>query len=165
MEELPRGNRNKNSCKKGKRFVFWLIVIVLIIIVLYSLRSFRRQLEPELVATVRLNPAYFPSGDIYESWHAVYEAYDNYSGTWVHPHEYYQPRSIDAWPEMDLENYTYIITYCQEIASLEYYVFRENNVPVYTGVKKAHMVLKEEITPLTVYIYRIPKMRINNPEI
>jgi hypothetical protein len=95
----------------------------------------------------------------------VYEAYDNCPGTWVHPHEYYQSRSTDKWPEFDLENYTYIITYCQKIESLSYYLCRENNVPTYTGAKEAYMTLEEKIEPLTVYIYRIPKMRINNPEI
>lgn len=141
------------------------LVALLLITGTFFLRSWECQLEPELVDIVRLDPACFPNGNIYEEWHSVYEAYDNYPGTWVHPHEYYKSRSIDEWPEMDLENYTYIITYCQKIQSLSYYVWRENNVPTRTGAKEAHLILEEKNEPLTVYIYRIPKMRINNPEI
>lgn len=162
---LPVGNGDTNFNNKRKRLAFWLVAMALVVAALFFLRSFECQLEPELVDIVRLDPEYFPDGNIYESWHAVYEAYDNYPGTWVHPHEYYQSRAIDAWPEMDLENYTYIITYCQEIKSLSYYVWKENNTPTYTGAKEANMILEEKVAPLTVYIYRIPKMRINNPEI
>lgn len=121
-------------------------------------------LKPELVAKVRLDPVYFPDGNIYESWHAVYEKYGKYPGTWIHPHEYYQSRSIDKWPEMDLENYTYIITYCRQIESLSYDRWVENNTPTRTGAKKGYLVYKDKLEPLTIFIYRIPKMRINNPE-
>ena len=48
---------------------------------------------------------------------------------------------------------------------LSYYILRENNSPTYTGAKEARLILEEEIEPLAIYVYRIPKMRINNPEI
>lgn len=124
-----------------------------------------QQLEPELVATIHVDPELFPSGCIHEEWHAVYEKYDRYPGTWVHPHEYYQSQSTSEWPELDLENYTYIITYSQEIESLSYNVWDTINAPVFSGAKEGHMVLNEEIEPYLIYIYRIPKMRINNPDI
>lgn len=151
--------------QKRKVLTLVLVLMVLAATAFIFLRSLKSPLEPELVKIVRLDPAYYPSGNIYESWHAVYEAYDGYPGTWIHPHEYHQSQAIDEWPEMDLKNYTYIITYCQEIKSLSYYIWRENNIPTPTGAKEAHLVLEEKVHPLTVYIYRIPKMRINNPEI
>lgn len=155
-------NNNANILRNRKIGIIVCLIMIVANILLYSIE---RPLEPELVAKVRLDPTYFPRGNIYESWHAVYEAYEDSPGTWVHPHEYYQSRSIDAWPELDLENYTYIITYEHEIKSLSYYLFRENNVPTPTGAKTANLVLEEKTEPLTIYIYRIPKMRINNPEI
>lgn len=161
MKLFPIGGSDVASIKKGKRIAFCLVLIATFIF----LYSFTLPLEPELVGIVRLDPAHFPNGRIYESWHAVYEAYDNYPGTWVHHHEYYQSLAIDEWPEMDLENYTYIITYCKKIKSLSYYILRENNSPTYTGAKEARLILEEEIEPLAIYVYRIPKMRINNPEI
>lgn len=164
MKMLPNDNTDTNFNKK-KRQTFALMAMFLIAVMLLFLHSWECRLEPELVSVVRLDPACFPSGNIFEQWHAVYEAYDHYPGTWIHPHEYYKSRAIDEWPEMDLGNYTYIITYCQKIKSLSYYAWRENNVPTYTGAKEAHLVLEEKTEPLTVYIYRIPKMRINNPEI
>lgn len=142
------------------------ICLLIVILILICVSSIECQLEPEFVAKVRLDPQYFPSGDIYEAWHTVYEAYEDHPGTWIHHHEYYQKRSIDEWPEMDLENYTYIITYCQRIESLSYNVlWGEDNVPIYTGITEGHMVLSQTVEPLTIFIYRIPKMRINNPEI
>lgn len=150
-----------NLC--GNKKAMWVELLLLVLAVFLILRSVTIQLEPELVGAVRLDPAYFPDGNINEYWHAVYEAYDNKPGTWLHPHEYYQTLTIDEWPEMDLENYTYIITYCQKIRSLHYYVWRENNTPTYTGAKEGILIPEEEIEPLTIFIYRIPKMRINNP--
>ena len=146
------------------KFIIGICLLIILLMLLY-LSSVECYLEPELVAEVKLDPTYFPSGNVHEGWHAVYEAYGKYPGTWVHPHEYYQSRSIDEWPEMDLENYTYIITYCHRIESLSYKAWEENNVPVPTGAKEGHMTLRQDVEPLTVFIYRIPKMRINNPEI
>lgn len=147
--------------RKKLLVILALLVVVLVFVVL---RQMEIQLEPELVAAVRLDPACFPDGQISETWHAVYEAYDGYPGTWLHPHEQYQSRSMDAWPEMDLENYTYIITYCRKIESLTYNPWKENTVPVRTFAKEGHMILQDEIVPLTIFIYRIPKMRINHPD-
>lgn len=160
---LPCNNSNENN--KKNRVSIIVLVIFLIAIIFLFLYSWKCQLEPELVAIVRLDPAYFPGENIYEPWHSVYEAYDNYPGTWIHPYEYYKSRAIDEWPEMDLENYTYIITYCQKIESLSYYPFRENNTPTYTGAKEAQLILGNKTEPLTIYIYQVPKMRINNPEL
>ena len=64
---------------------------------------------------------------------------------------------------MDLENYTYIITYCQQIDSLSYNVWDTIDSPTYTGAYAGYMDLCDEIDPLAIYIYRIPKIRINNP--
>lgn len=148
-----------------RRRRIWVICFVLMLLLgIAMLSRIEIHLEPELVAAIRLDPAFFPDGKIYQTWHAVYEAYDGYPGTWIHPHEPYQSRSIDAWPEMDLENYTYIITYCQEIESLTYNPWKENTVPVRTFAKEGHMVMKNDIVPLTIFIYRIPKMRINHPD-
>lgn len=155
-------NWSKKGTVIGKIFLLCLLAIA---VVLGIYRPFRLPLDPELVAEVRLDPNSFPTGKYNPPWHAVYEAYDGYPGTWVHDYEVCLTRSLDPWPEMDLENYTYIYTYGQRIESLSYYIWRENNSPTYTGAKTGHLVYSEEVEPLMVFVYRIPKMRINHPDL
>ncbi len=158
-------SENKQSNKYhriGKRIIFWLLIIIATLAIT---RPFTRSLDPELIAEIRLDPSYFPKGVQNQPWHAVYGAYDGHNGTWVHHHEYCMERSLDPWPEMDLENYTYIITYDRKIESLSYYIWRENNTPVYTGAKEGILEYSEEVEPLMVFVYRIPKMRINHPDL
>ena len=150
---------------KRSLLLFCLLLIVFGGFVLQFVRSLECPLDPQLVAKVNVDSKCVSRENIYTQWHAVYEEYDQVYGTWIHSHECYESFAIDPWPELDLENYTYIITYCQEIESLSYYRWREINVPVPPGAKEGHLVLKEEFEPFAIYFYRIPKMRINNPEI
>ena len=155
-------NMIANEKKKGRfpsRKKFLIMCLVITVLVRFLLSLFEFQLEPEFVAEIELDPSY--SGRIYQDWHTVYEAYDGSPGTWVHPHEYYQSKSINEWPEMDLENYTYIITYGSRIDSLSYKVFFGEE----HGIKEGIMIFSQDHDPRTIFVYRIPKMRTNNPTI
>lgn len=127
---------------------------------------FERKLNPELVTVVEIPPQHSPKGPngCWE-WYSVYEEYGLYLGSRFFTAEnyyYYRGHIVDEWPEYDLENYTYIITFCQEIDTLTYNVWETVDYPIRTGAKDGHMTFKEEIHPTKIYIYRIPKMRIDN---
>ena len=125
------------------------------------LYPYNRELKPELVGVVE-TPEDVP---VYGTpWNAVYEQYGIYAGSWLHPHEQFFAVSESDIPEFDLENYTYIITYGQKIKSLSYNVWHVIDVPSYTGEKVGYMVLEDIVERNTIYVYRIPKMRINNDE-
>lgn len=163
---LPASNDEANSSKNGKCCLIGLITVVVAITIFVFLHSLERQLDPKFVGSVRLDPTQVSADRVArEPWHTVYEADDNCSGSWYHPHEYYQSCAIDPWPEMDLENYAYIITYCRKIRFASYYLCREIVVPIRTGEKEAHLILADNVEPLTIYVYQIPKIRINNPDI
>lgn len=163
---IQKANQGEKWYGQGFLCVFSCLVSLLAVITLHDyLNPAERRLEPELITTITISQEEHPDGVWGEGWHAVYGKYGSYPGTWVHPHEYYQSRSDAQWPEFDLENYTYIITYGQKIESLSYNVWDASRGPTYTGAKYGHMVLAEEVAPWEIYIYRIPKMRINNPEI
>jgi len=63
---------------------------------------------------------------------------------------------------LNFERYSYIITYGQKIEKLSYSVWDVIDTPIFTGAKVGHMFLEEEFNPSKVYIYRIPKIRIEN---
>ena len=151
----------------GHNWIQALLIFVLAIVLICCFGKytypFDRTLEPELVSTIHVSPEHSPYRYAREEWHAVYGSYGWKPGTWIHPYEHYMKYSEEIWPEMDLENYTYIITYCQQIESLSYNVWDTIDSPTYTGAYAGYMVLRDEIDPLAIYIYRIPKMRINNP--
>ena len=63
---------------------------------------------------------------------------------------------------MDFKHYSYVITYGQKIDKLTYNVWDTIDFPIRTGAKVGHMTLDEEFSPRMVYIYRIPKLRIEN---
>ena len=143
-----------------------LVVIILFCCLLDYTYPFERELKPELIATMDILPEYSP----YERgmcgyWHTEYEKYGIYPGTWQYDIEYYYSKSINDWPEMDTKEYTYIFTYCQQIETLTYNVWDIIDSPTYTGAKIGHMAFRPEIDPLCIYVYRIPKMRINNDAI
>ena len=158
-------NDHKNTTKRpiASELLMWVLFCILIGIAFYWF-SYDHILNPELIAVIEMPPEVFPQGIYGEEWHSVYGEYGLYPGTWIHPHEYYRLYS-EGWPEMDFQQYTYIITYGQEIESLSYKIGNVIDSPSFTGAKEGHMVLQEAIDPMRIFIYRIPRVRINNPNI
>ena len=95
-------------------------------------------------------------------WHGAYEAYGLYAESFYFDTSMENPKYGLSWPTMDFEHYSYIITYGQKIDKLTYNVWDTIDIPVRTGAKVGHMTLEDEFSPEIVYIYRIPKLRIEN---
>ena len=123
---------------------------------------FERTLHPKLIAEVDV-PERFKArkpGDPF--WHGAYQAYGLCaSSVWFDPYET-QSKYGFAWPPMDYAHHNYIITYGQKIKSLSYNVWDMIYIPIRTGAKVGHMRLEETFIPEKVYIYQIPKVRIEN---
>ena len=123
---------------------------------------FERTLDPILIAEFDVPEGYeleFP-GQKY--WHGAYEKFGFYAESF-----YFNPNNLYSiygfgWPPMDFEHYCYIITYGQKIDTLSYNVWETIDIPIRTGAKVGHMVLDDEFFPEKVYVYQIPKIRIEN---
>ena len=130
---------------------------------------FERKLEPELYAVIDVPAEHTPMGSNgCWDWYAVYDEYGFYPGSrylTAENYYYHLGHIVEDWPEYDLVHYTYIITFCQQIDSLTYNVWETVDSPFRTGAKAGHMVLDDKIDSTRIYIYRIPKMRIDNNEI
>lgn len=68
------------------------------------------------------------------------------------------------WPEMDLKHHVYIISFGQEMLSLTFNAWETIDYPIHTGAG-GHAELSEDFDPNKVYIYEIPKIRIDNNNI
>lgn len=95
-------------------------------------------------------------------WHGAYEAFGFYAESFYFDPDGDNPKYGISWPPMDFEHYSYIITYGQKIDKLTYNVWDTIDIPVRTGAKVGHMILQDEFDPKMIYIYRIPKLRIEN---
>ena len=122
---------------------------------------FERKTNPILIAEIEVSDEYalkFP-GECF--WHGAYEAYGLYAESF-----YFDPTERDShkgfsWPPMDFENHSYVITYGQRIDSLSYNVWETIDVPIRTGAKVGHMDLEDDFYPNMIYVYQLPKMRID----
>lgn len=90
-------------------------------------------------------------------WHGVYGDYGLYSGS-----DTFHPNHADKWMELDLDHYSYIVSYGQEIESLTYNVWDTIDAPFRTGAKAGHVKLSKEFIPSRIFIYQIRKIRIDN---
>ena len=123
---------------------------------------FERPVNPVLIAEFDVPEEYALDYPGEKFWHGAYKAYGIYPESL-----YFDPDKRNSiygfgWPPMDFETYNYIITYGQKIDSLSYNVWDTIDIPVYTGAKVGHMVLEDSFSPRKVYVYRIPKVRIDN---
>ncbi len=123
---------------------------------------FERPLMPVLIAEFDVPKAYELDYPGEKFWHGAYEAYGIYGESLYFDTDNRQSLYGFGWPPMDFKTYNYIITYGQEIESLSYNVWDVIDTPIRTGAKAGHMVLAEEFSPSKVYVYRIPKIRIDN---
>ena len=123
---------------------------------------FERVLEPVLYAEIIVPEEYVLDYPGQKFWHGAYEQYG------LHAESFYfdpdDPNSIYGfgWPPMDFKHHSYIFTYVQKIDYISYNVWETIDEPIRTGAKVGHMILDEEFSPEKVYIYQIPKIRIEN---
>jgi hypothetical protein len=95
-------------------------------------------------------------------WHGAYEKFGLYAESF-----YFNPNNNESiygfgWPPMDFKRYCYVVTYGQKIDKLTYNVWETIDDPIRTGAKAGHMILDDTFCAEKVYIYRIPKIRIEN---
>lgn len=123
---------------------------------------FERPVETKLVAVLEISEERTLTSPDDMSWHAAYEPYGLLPGSLYFEVDETESSLGFTWPEMDFENYTYIITYGQKIESLSYNVWEIIDAPLRTGAYAGHMVLDSYFEPNEVYVYQIQKMRIDN---
>lgn len=124
---------------------------------------FERTIKPKLVAEFEVPEGYEAESPGNPFWHGAYEAYGLYAESlWFNPYNTLESKYGFAWPPMNLKKYSYIITYGQKIKSLSYNVWDTIDEPFRTGAKAGHMILEETFIPEKVYVYQIPKLRIDN---
>lgn len=124
---------------------------------------FERSLNPKLVAEFDVPEGFEADCPGEPFWHGAYEAYGLYGGSlWFDTDNVLESKYGFGWPPMDFDNYSYIITYGQKIKSLSYNVWDTIDEPIRTGAKAGHMTLEEMFLPEKVYVYQIPKIRIDN---
>ena len=125
---------------------------------------FERTLSPVLIAEYDVPEQYELDYPGEQFWHGAYEAYGLYAeSVWFDPASVLEETKYGfMWPPMDFKHYSYIITYGQQIDQLSYNVWETIDAPIRTGAKVGHMKLKEDFSPEKIYVYRIPKMRIDN---
>lgn len=123
---------------------------------------FERHLNPVLIAERSVSEEYELEYPGQRFWVGAYEKYGLRPAS-----EYFDVTEKVSylgfeWPDMDFDNHSYIITYGQKIESLSYNIWDNIVDPVRTGIKAGHMKLAKEFSPEKVYIYEIPKLRIEN---
>ena len=93
-------------------------------------------------------------------WHGAYEEYGIYPASmWWSPDNGRDIIGVD-WPPLALNRNNYIISYGQKVESLSYNVWDKAHPKNY-GAFEGHVILSEEFDASKVYIYRIPKVRID----
>ena len=142
--------------------VFVLFTIICIAIFGDYLNPFDRPLSPVLIAEFEVPEEFELEYPGEKFWHGAYEQYGLYAESFhFNPNERSSIYGF-GWPPMDFDRYCYIITYGQKIESLSYNVWETIDYPVRTGAKVGHMVLSDDFSPEKVYVYQIPKIRIDN---
>lgn len=140
----------------------WVVVICTIVLFIDFTNPLDRTLTPTLVAEFSVPEQYWLEYPGQKFWHGAYEAFGLYAESfYFNP---YEKRSIYGfdWPPMDFKRYCYIITYGQKIESLSYNVWETIDAPIVTGAKAGKMVLCADFSPDKIYVYQIPKIRIEN---
>lgn len=159
-------NRHRSKMLKRVHVLFTLFFTCVTILstILFGdyVYPFERTIDPILIAEFDVPEGYeleFP-GQKY--WHGAYGEFGFYAESF-----YFNPNNSNSvygfgWPPMDFDRYCYIITYGQKIDTLSYNVWETIDVPIRTGAKVGHMILDDEFSPEKVYVYQIPKVRIEN---
>ncbi len=105
------------------------------------------------------------SVDENDDWYCIYDIgwFSEYSNTsyWGWPR--YEVEG--GYPELELDKYTYLISFERKVISLSYNVWDCKEPPIVDlgkSTKWGTAVLSDEITPNVIYVYRFPKKAIDN---
>lgn len=155
---------------KKKELYFKHVVISVFCLVITSfciamfgdyVNPFERKVDTKLIAAFPLSEEYQSSFPGEQFWHGAYESWFPYAESF-----YFNPESREKYdiplPFFNFKQHSYIFTYGQEIDNLTYNVWNTIDYPLKTGAKVGNIVFKNEFIPQTMYIYEIPKIRIEN---
>ena len=158
--------RHKSKTLTKKRIIAYLSLLILFTSCIVSsakyVYPFDIKLNPKLIAEYEVPQRYALRYPGEECWHGAYEKYGLYAGSVYFNTEEKVSRYGFEWPDMDFDKYSYIITYGQKIDSLSYNVWDNIGGPINTGAKTGHMILDDDFHPEKIYVYQIPKLRIEN---
>lgn len=157
----------KRHLQKNLKAAHIILCVCCVIIALFSLTfysnlvyPFERPVELELYEVLTVTGDHVLDYPGQAFWHGAYDAYGLSAGSEHFNTE--DPNDNYSWPPMNFEQSNYIITYGQEIERLAYNVWDKIDSPIHTGAYYGHLVLSESFSADKVYIYRIPKIRIDN---
>ena len=145
-----------------KLLIIWIVTVFAFALFVDYAYPFERNLNPILIAEFDVPEKYSLEYPGQKFWHGAYEKFGMYAESFYFDPETKQSIYGFDWPPMNFEKFSYIITYGQKIESLTYNVWETIDVPIMTGAKVGHMILCEDFIPKKVYVYQIPKIRIEN---
>ena len=161
--------RYKHKCltlfELGRFFVCLIFSISLIFTHYEYLYPFERNIPVNLYAEVSIDC----EDTVFTiKWHGIYKESFIYSGSpffdthrnvsWLE--DSYSSVEI-SWPEMDLKNYCYIVSYGSKINTISYNIWDNIDCPGYVNVKRGHVTFEDDYDCSKIYIYQIPRIRID----
>jgi hypothetical protein len=151
--------------KRALKIIALILIFVsfaVIVVVRDYVYPFERTVDVELVTEIELDE---PLTEYWvDSWQAFYEGYGLYAASYSIVARFEGRRLDFELPEMNLEKYTYVVTYGKKIEKLTYNAWDTIYAPIRTGAKKGNIQFYEEFDH-KVYVYKLKKMRIDNPNI
>ncbi len=155
---------------KNKKIALKIVAVLLILFnlaICYSVSEyiypFKREAKVTLVAEIELTGDERIGRWRVDKWQAIYEEYGLYPASYYFSYEFLGRKLNIEFPEMDLEKYTYIVTYGKKIKKLTYNPWV--TILYGDGAAEGHIVFEEDFDNTKVYLYRLKRTRIDNPEI
>lgn len=72
------------------------------------------------------------------------------------------PSRIDRWIEIDLQSYSYIVSYGQSIEDISYNIWDEIGGTYGKCIKKGYITFSNQFDPEKIFIYEIERIAIDN---
>lgn len=130
------------------------LIVVLGLLCEYNCFPFEWPVKMELVATVDIEEDADPIRN--HRWYCVYGEYDGHN-----PSSLYHWDELEKYIDPDFDHYTYVVSYGKPIKALSYNIIKSVGGPYAEDIKQAHPVFGEPFDPWTIYIYKIPRLRID----
>lgn len=152
---------NKKIAKKVTAIILLVVIISTSCYIIFP-RIVKVELVAELTVTNRLIPE-----NVEPSWQGIYgeidgksEAYYFFAGCVGHDYM----KNIEV-PELDLDNYTYVLSFGRKINFLTYYVWDTLGGMYRNDTKSGYPLFYGDFHNDKVYLYRLKRMRIDHPGI
>lgn len=149
--------KNNIFRKSLKAVALCLVTLISVLLLRDYTYPFDRQVKLELVETVENKEEYARFAG---TWFGVYGEYGMHRGS-----DTFHKNYIDQWITLDLKHYSYIASFGQPVESMSYNVWEKMHGPYQSAVHIGHVVLGKPSDSSVVYIYRIPRIRIDNDDL